>query len=70
MNLTGCPPCGPGSIRERVFQGIFPWLITCASLYTVQGVPKSGVAPPWKKCRQSHEDHEMPMDQPGLRQKM
>jgi len=26
MNLTVCPPCGPGSIlsRDRVFQGIFP----------------------------------------------
>ena len=30
MNLTVCPPCGPGSIPGHggVFQGIFPWLIT------------------------------------------
>ena len=40
-----------GSIPDYggVFQGIFPWLITCAGLYTVQGVPKSGVAPLGKK---------------------
>ena len=30
MNLTVCPPRGPGSIPSHagVFQGIFPWLIT------------------------------------------
>jgi len=46
------PPCGLGSISDhgRIFQGIFPWLITFAALYTVQGVPKSGVAPSWKKA--------------------
>ena len=30
MNLTICPPCGPGSIPsyDRAQHGIFPWLIT------------------------------------------
>jgi len=30
MYLTACPPYAPGSIpgHSRVFQGIFPWLIT------------------------------------------
>jgi len=35
---------------STVFQGIFPWLITCDALYTVQGVPTSRVARPWKKA--------------------
>jgi len=43
-------PVAQGSITDHggVFKGIFPWLITRAALYTVQGVPKSGVVPPWK----------------------
>jgi len=66
MYLTVCPPCGPGSIPGHggALQGIFLWLITRAASYTVQGAPKSEVAPPWKKA---HGDHEMPTDQPGLR---
>ena len=28
------------------------------------------MAPPWKKNLQSHEDHEIPTDQRGLRQKL
>jgi len=30
--------------------GIFPWLITCAAFYTIQGAPTSGVGPSWKKA--------------------
>jgi len=39
VTLTICPPCGVGSIpgHDGVLQGIFPWLIAWASLYTVRG---------------------------------
>ena len=61
MNLTICPPRGPGSTpgHGEVFQGIFPWLITRVALYTVwedlkarptaETVAESGVAPPCEK---------------------
>ena len=55
-------------IMADYFQGIFPWLIPCTALYTVQGVPKSGVAPPLEKNGQSYDLHEMSTDQPDLRQ--
>jgi len=34
---------------RNLFQWIFPELIACGALYTVQRVPKSGVVLPWKK---------------------
>jgi len=48
MYLTVCSLLDPGSIPDHggAFQGIFRWLITCAALYTVEGVSKSVVAPP------------------------
>ena len=69
MYVTVHHPCDRGAIPDHggVFQGIFPWLIMCAALYTVQRAPKSGAAPFWIKSLQSHEEHEMPTDQPGLR---
>jgi len=76
MNLTRivklhspCTPCCPGSIPDHseVSQGIFSMADHIrAFLYTVQGVAESGVAAPWKKSLQSHEDNEMPTNQAGL----
>jgi len=37
------------SLMAEYFSGISPWLITCAALYTVQGVPQSEVVPIEKK---------------------
>jgi len=61
MYLTVCP--------TGVVQGIFFWLITCASLYTVQGGPKARTGAetvvkarsctPLEKRLQSREDHGM-----------
>ena len=43
MYHSVCSRCGPGSIPGHggIYKGIFPWLITRASLYTVQGGPKA-----------------------------
>jgi len=41
---------GVNSRPWRSILGNFPWLTTCLALYTVRGVSKSGVAPPWKKA--------------------
>jgi len=67
MYLTVCLLHDPGSIPDHggVFQEIFPWLITCTSLYTVQGRPGRSEGRPLRKML--HEDYETPTEKPGLR---
>jgi len=68
--LTVCPPCGPSLIpnhgggisRDFSLAGHMCYLVHSS------GSTKERRDAPLEKRRQSHEDHEILMDQPGLRQ--
>jgi len=85
MHLTGCPCCGPDSISTRgiVYRGIIlgsslhmcflvHWSGRTKARTITETVIKSRAGPappPYKKCFQSRDDHEMPMDESGLQRR-
>jgi len=49
MNLTVCPPSGPGLIPDHggVFQGLFSWLITLCQAALSQRGRNGSITPQW-----------------------